>query len=193
MHKLEQFVRESTTFNSFVFIGHYDMKIDHFMALYKHYNETGENLLDAYSNFMYLYWDAENKDDDTISPINFAKQQSYLSKLRKLRIVNPDNLKVARNELRGQLRRYYFYEDKEIEERRREACIYTARKEVKNYIIEKYGWECVKCGTKENISIDHITPVAKGGKDEYENMQPLCKSCNSKKNVMDNHKFMNHV
>ena len=36
-------------------------------------------------------------------------------------------------------------------------------------------------GTETMITIDHIIPRAKGGKDRVENAQPLCYDCNSKK------------
>ena len=58
---------------------------------------------------------------------------------------------------------------------------------VKNYnkifkcLLKKYNFKCVYCGEKENLSIDHIKPVKLGGGDELNNLQILCKSCNSKK------------
>lgn len=48
-------------------------------------------------------------------------------------------------------------------------------------IWKRDGFKCVKCGTDENLSIDHIKPESFGGTLEIENLQTLCKSCNSKK------------
>ena len=46
---------------------------------------------------------------------------------------------------------------------------------------------CLACGNTEKLSIDHIVPISKGGKNDYENLQVLCISCNVKKgtNTMD--------
>lgn len=48
-----------------------------------------------------------------------------------------------------------------------------------------YGNICLACGLKETedskLTADHILPITLGGQDSLENLQPLCKSCNSKK------------
>lgn len=49
-------------------------------------------------------------------------------------------------------------------------------------IYERDGHRCRKCGRYSNhLEIDHIFPISKGGKSEYNNLQTLCHECNSKK------------
>lgn len=42
---------------------------------------------------------------------------------------------------------------------------------------------CSYCGSEDELQIDHIIPVAKGGETEEGNLQPLCRPCNIKKGV----------
>lgn len=49
---------------------------------------------------------------------------------------------------------------------------------------EKYNFTCLCC-KKENLKLtmDHIIPLALGGRHSIENLQPLCGSCNSMKST----------
>lgn len=49
-------------------------------------------------------------------------------------------------------------------------------------IYKRDNYRCKKCGRKTNdLEVDHIYPIAKGGKSTYDNLQTLCHRCNVKK------------
>lgn len=53
----------------------------------------------------------------------------------------------------------------------------------------QFNWTCPNCNLKEpflnqhtkTLTKDHIIPASRGGSDNIENIQPLCRKCNSKK------------
>lgn len=51
-------------------------------------------------------------------------------------------------------------------------------------IYQRDGYRCRKCGVSQRytqLEVDHIIPIAKGGKSTYNNLQTLCHKCNAKK------------
>lgn len=58
--------------------------------------------------------------------------------------------------------------------------------------IEGLPYECVVCGTKEHLELDHIIPLAKKGRNAISNRQWLCRTHNRQKNTkigLDNRTF----
>ncbi len=46
---------------------------------------------------------------------------------------------------------------------------------------------CYYCGNKvafKNITMDHLVPLARGGRSTKDNLVPACKACNTKKQSM---------
>lgn len=51
-------------------------------------------------------------------------------------------------------------------------------------IKSAYGYKCVYCGRKmKRLSMDHITPIIKGGSHTVTNIVPACRPCNSRKHA----------
>lgn len=53
---------------------------------------------------------------------------------------------------------------------------------------EEYGYACLRCGKAEPeimLTRDHIVPISRGGRDDIQNIQPLCRSCNGSKFTRD--------
>lgn len=48
-------------------------------------------------------------------------------------------------------------------------------------IIKRDNHSCVYCGSKRDLTIDHLIPKSKGGKNTWDNLVTCCISCNSKK------------
>lgn len=49
-------------------------------------------------------------------------------------------------------------------------------------IYKRDGWKCVYCESKRNLTIDHVLPKSRGGKNTWSNLVTCCNSCNAKKN-----------
>ena len=48
-------------------------------------------------------------------------------------------------------------------------------------LVLRDGPHCKACGTTDNLTVDHIIPMSRGGSDDIDNLQLLCRRCNSRK------------
>jgi 5-methylcytosine-specific restriction endonuclease McrA len=48
-------------------------------------------------------------------------------------------------------------------------------------VVAVYGKRCLRCGSRCKLTIDHVVPLTKGGKNTQANVQPLCHKCNCSK------------
>lgn len=58
----------------------------------------------------------------------------------------------------------------------------SIRKKHVAQLLEIADYKCQECGKRDNLTVDHVIPITRGGKNELNNFQILCRSCNASKN-----------
>lgn len=48
-------------------------------------------------------------------------------------------------------------------------------------IKASWGNRCAYCGSDNNLTLDHVRPKVRGGRDETHNLVPACRACNQAK------------
>lgn len=64
--------------------------------------------------------------------------------------------------------------------------------DLRELIYEAYGTPCKYCGrlmTIRNLVMDHTIPISKGGTSNKENLQIICKPCNTMKGSLEQENF----
>jgi len=51
----------------------------------------------------------------------------------------------------------------------------------RNRIFKRDNHQCVYCGSKRSLTIDHVVPKSKGGNNSWTNLVTCCSPCNRKK------------
>lgn len=122
-----------------------------------------------------------NLDFEITVTLGCAKMNGYVFESKSL---NFDSKQVLSLIKRLNNKNGNFYNDKEIWD----SLCRVERAEVSNelrfYILKRDGHRCQKCGISdkfENLEIDHIKPISKGGKSTPDNLQTLCHQCNKEK------------
>ena len=81
---------------------------------------------------------------------------------------------------------YYFHGHHEMDEPPKVSA-YPAKKTIgstqRKRIFERDEYRCQSCGTWKSLSLDHIIPESRDGTHDDDNLQTLCKPCNSSKGV----------
>lgn len=52
---------------------------------------------------------------------------------------------------------------------------------VRTAVFERDQYRCRKCGTHKDLCLDHVHPESKGGSHDLDNLQTLCRPCNTSK------------
>lgn len=48
-------------------------------------------------------------------------------------------------------------------------------------LCKQYDYLCLCCKEQNPLTVDHVIPISKGGSNSIDNLQPLCRGCNSRK------------
>lgn len=107
---------------------------------------------------------------------------SGYQKTSKIKIFGEDIVKNLINELNK--RNGTFYLNKEIWNAICRVERGRVSNEMRRKIYERDNYRCRCCGRSQNevdLEIDHIVPIAKGGKSTSDNLQTLCAECNKRK------------
>lgn len=57
-------------------------------------------------------------------------------------------------------------------------------------LLRRCGGLCVYCRTAPANSVDHFCPLSRGGADDYANIVPACRRCNSLKRESEPHSWI---
>lgn len=95
---------------------------------------------------------------------------------------NPDKSRAQK--MRWKALNYDKYlQIKRDDQRRRKYALKSGTIDINDWVamLKRYDYSCAHCGSKNDITQDHIIPLVRGGQNVINNIQPLCRSCNSRK------------
>ena len=56
-------------------------------------------------------------------------------------------------------------------------------------VLHRARNRCEHCGSKNELTVDHIIPLSRGGSSHPSNLQSLCRKCNEEKGSMTNEEY----
>lgn len=71
-----------------------------------------------------------------------------------------------------------------VEELRNRRALKRARRirgSVRKDVMLRDNYTCQYCGSQDELVLDHIFPFSRGGSNEADNLQVLCRDCNARK------------
>ena len=147
-------------------------------VLYADEIETNYNIL---YNVKYCFSDAYGISYLTTD--RYHRISKALSYLRRVKEITGDEYHLIRRLFEIQHNNLKRIKDLEYEEPRLIAQKFIGKSKIRNFIFKRDNYECLRCLSKDNLTIDHIIPINRKGENILSNLQTLCKSCNSTKGI----------
>lgn len=132
-------------------------------------------------------WRGKNREYERQRAVQYNHEhaEERAEKARKNRLEHPELNRRATKEYRIRNPEVVSV----VNSNRRARIIGTGNRYSKmewNDLKDKYNHTCLMCGRTEpdiKLTPDHVVPLSKGGSNSIDNIQPLCRSCNSRKHV----------
>lgn len=127
-------------------------------------------------------WSAKNRDRSNAIKRNWRLRNPEKSAqaTRNWQKNNPEKVNAHGRRWRKENHEKWSLINRRNQYRRKQAEGYFTNDDWQN-ILKIHNNSCVFCGTKDNITIDHIIPLSRGGTNWPENLEPLCFTCNTRK------------
>jgi 5-methylcytosine-specific restriction endonuclease McrA len=108
---------------------------------------------------------------------NIEKVRAYCRAYAKS---NPDKIKIAHRKYRKEHPEAVLaYKAKRRAQKAGNGGAFTTVEW--KILCKKYHYRCLRCKRRRKLTADHVIPISKRGTSNIENIQPLCKPCNSHK------------
>lgn len=142
-------------------------------------NTEVEDVVNQLKNIEYLFNDMYGITYITLESFNRYIDLSY--KLRELNDITDKELSTILS-----IGEAYYKQSIKIKELDAKNPRFVAQKFIRNkqlrmQIFNRDGNMFLNCKSTENLEIDHIMPISKGGENHIDNLQTLCKRCNCSK------------
>lgn len=100
--------------------------------------------------------------------------------MREYRKRDPERAKKVREAYRARHPELVRQRERENTQRRR-ALMKRSSPETAAFMAKMLKEPCAYCGATENITVDHVVPLSRGGRHEISNLAPACLTCNCSK------------
>lgn len=118
-----------------------------------------------------------------------VKEVRIIDKIDGIYICKDDEGKISK------LTKRNWYHTREKAEEKLNEIIFVGKYKTKMMNKKTKSWTCRYCGTKmynrDDVTVDHIKPVSKGGKTTDSNLLICCKTCNKSKSSKHKNHYKN--